>query len=348
MVVDEAILYLSANDVETALEEVDPVAAVRDVLVLRARGLAHVPDEAYLPWTAADSSSARSLNMPGYVGGDQPCAGTKIINASLGNVARGLPRASGLVLLFDHETARVDTILEASRISALRTAAVSAVAAAELGTAVATVGVLGAGALAAAHLEVLPPRLGHLERVVLYDADEGRAASLRDRFEPSLAARGVAIEVAGSACAAVEQAELVVPVTTTTEGYIPYDWLLRGALVVNVSLDDVLPEVVHCADHVYVDDWELVRTDSRRLLGRMYGAGELAGPDESQEREATNGARRIDGELGDLLVGKVAGRRDDDEIVLVNPFGLAIEDLAVAARVRAVARERGLGSRIPR
>jgi N-[(2S)-2-amino-2-carboxyethyl]-L-glutamate dehydrogenase len=127
-------------------------------------------------------------------------------------------------------------------------------------------------------------------------------------------------------------AGVVIAATTTTTGYIPYDWLAPGTVLLNVSLDDVLPDVVELADLLFVDDGSLVRADDRRLLGGLYRAGRLQGPDESEEA-ASDEARRVTATLGDVIIGRHPGRARDDEVVLVNPFGMALLDLQLAGRV---------------
>jgi ornithine cyclodeaminase len=379
----DGILYLRARDVREAMEDVDPVAVIGAVLRRHGAGDTVLPDEAYLPWKTPAGDGARSLNMPAYVGAGEgqgqgqgvgqgqagaPVAGTKVINGNPGNVRRGLPRASGVTMLFDVATARIACIMEGARISATRTAAVTAAAAGALeGPAVRCLAVIGAGALAEAHLDLLPGRLPQLREVRLFDLDGERAEARRRAAAPDLEARGVRLEVAPSAEAAIRPAQLIVPVTTTTTGYIALDWLQPGAILVNVSLDDPLPEVALGADRLFVDDWHLVRTDSRRLLGRMYRAGQIKGPDaaESIAHEGGPGAqaperdhlsptdggrapkrttpRAVDGELGQVLAGLRPGRLRERDVILVNPFGLAIEDVALAAEVQRAATRRGLG-----
>ena len=78
----------------------------------------------------------------------------------------------------------------------------------------------------------------------------------------------------------------------------------------------------------------------------MYRAGQIIGPDDPATSKP--GCRKIDAQLGDLVTGRRPGRRQDSDIILVNPFGLAIEDVAVAARVYQVARQRGLGHYLER
>ena len=132
----------------------------------------------------------------------------------------------------------------------------------------------------------------------VFDIDRGRARALAaERAGP------VPVTVTTDARSAVLGADIVVPVTTATDGYLPLAWLAPGAILVHVSLDDA---------------------------------------------EATTGARRVDAELGDILLGRHPGRRRDNDIVLVNPFGLAIEDVAVAAEVERAATAAGLGRRLPR
>src|SRR5205823_1253008 len=126
---DDTLLYLNRREVEQACAQLDPVAVVSRALALHSCGEAVVPDEAYLAWTNPHGEGARSLNMPGWVGGSTAVAGTKIINGNAANSARGLPRASGLTLLFDPTTARISCVLEAAYVSSLRTASVTALSA---------------------------------------------------------------------------------------------------------------------------------------------------------------------------------------------------------------------------
>ena len=336
---DEPLLYLPRREVELLCREIDSVRVMREVFQMHGAGQTILPEEAYLSWRNRDAEQVRSLNMPGYLGGSWLVAGTKIINGNGANPQRGMPRASGMTLLFDETSARIVCMMEGAYISSLRTASVS-VLAMELfqSSAVERIAVIGAGELARAHLELVSERVPLLREIALFDLKEERVDALRERMEALLRARGVVLRSAGSAEDAIRGAQVVIAVTTTTCGYISYEWLQPGALLVNVSLDDPLPEVVVKADQVIVDDWSLVKADARRLLGRMYRAGTLVGP------EAVIGeGRRVDAQLGEIVRGEKAGRRDEREIIMVNPFGLSLEDLALAAEVYRVACERSLG-----
>ena len=335
------ILYLSRVDVQAVCDEIDPVALVQEVFRTDGYGQSILPDEAYLDWRNRHNDAVRSLNMPGYLGGGFCIGGTKIINSNPANSARGLPRASGLTLLFDPETARIRCIMEASHISALRTAAVSMLAVRFLACAnVRSLCIIGTGVIGTAHLKLAASTIPTLERVILFDVNPPAARAAATNALPRRADRPIEIELARSPETAVQSADVVVAATTATVGYIRHDWLRPGAVAINVSLDDFLPEVFLKADLLFVDDWKLVQADSRRLLGRLCREGKIVGPEETIVQ---SNARRVDGELADLVLRRHPGRRTAEEIILVNPFGLAIEDIGFASRVFDIARSRGLG-----
>lgn len=342
---DEGFLYLSRKEVVEACQTLDSVAIMREVFRLHARGQTLLPDEAYLSWENTVGEQVRSLNMPAYVKGHRRSAGTKIINGNIANPGRGLPRASGLTLLFDDLSARVLCVMESAYISSLRTASVSVLAAMMLqGTPIEIVAVIGAGVIAQRNIELLLKYIPTLQTIFLYDLLSERAASLHRELAEQLEQRAVKLKITDSAEQAIRPAQVIIAATTVTEGYIPYAWLRAGAIVINLSLDDVLPEVVVKAHLVVVDDWSLVQHDQRRLLGRMYRQGQIAGPDEAPSE---GGRRRIDAQLGEIVIGTKPGRQGIEDIILVNPFGLAIEDIALAAQVYQIAQERNLGYILP-
>jgi ornithine cyclodeaminase/alanine dehydrogenase-like protein (mu-crystallin family) len=334
------VLYLGRADVIRSASDVDAVRVIRDALILHAAGRTTLPDEAYLPWTTSTGAAARSLCLPGALWDDSAAAlGVKIINSSLDNPSRGIPRAQGLIVLFDPETAYPTAILEAAYISALRTSAYTALSVRLLAIDVAQVAILGCGALGGMHTRLLAAEGARVFR--LFDAETSRAEALAARLQ----ADGHDATAVPDARTAVREAHVVVTTTTTTEGYLAYDWLRPGALIAHVSLDDVLPEVVERSALVVVDDWGLVSTDERRLLGRMYRAGALLGPGGEAAVPSTPTARAVDATLADIVSGRHPGRTGSSDVVLSNPFGMGILDVALATAVRAAATS-GVGVEI--
>jgi ornithine cyclodeaminase len=337
----ERLLYLNRADVDSALVDVDVLAVTAEAHRLHADGRALLPPESYLRWTTPGGHAARSLAMAGRLETDGNPTGVKVINGSLGNVASGRPRASGLTLLFDDETARVRCVLEAARISCVRTAATSLLAFARLGRPRRpTLSIVGAGVIGSAHLELAVYRLPGLREVCVADAEPERAEALVRRWAADLDEAGVSYGTA-TVRDAVARGDYVVTATTATDPYIERAWLRADAVVSNVSLDDLTPEVLYDADVLLVDDWNLVALDEHRLLGRLHRAGEIGAPGSARD----DARRNVDGELGQALNGDAGLRAKlvDAGLVVFNPFGLAIEDVALAAAVEEAAVRRGLG-----
>ncbi|MEU0208861.1 ornithine cyclodeaminase family protein [Streptomyces canus] len=341
------MLRLTEADIAELIGSVDVVGVVREVLLAHAAGRAILPEESCLRWTNDQGESCRSLNMPGMVEiSGRRTAGTKIINASLGNPDRGLPRASGVVLLFDTTTAGLVCTLDAAQISATRTAAVSVLAAELLwAEPVRTASVIGAGTLAETHLDLAARRWPTLRRALIHDRVPQRAELLAKRM--TAAHPEVAFDVAPSAEEAVREAEWIVPVTTTTTGYIPARWINKGAVVVNVSLDDLLPEVYEHADRVIVDDWGLIAADTTRLLGRMHRAGDVLPPPRHRIGPTAGQAPAVEvaAELRDLIGAAKPIRESPDERIVVNPFGMSLHDVALAGELYESALRQGMGQR---
>ncbi|MBO0807200.1 MAG: ornithine cyclodeaminase [Actinobacteria bacterium] len=349
--------YVPRDEVIRACADVDVVEVVAAALREHAAGSTVLPPEAAMRWRAPDGAAARSLAMPGALPGgddlpgrnhlpgrDYLAAGIKIINGCLSNPDRGLARAQGLVLLFDPATAWPSAIMEAAHISALRTAAVSALTADRLARGrPARLSLIGCGSLARAHLELLLPRLPGLRSVALYDTNPGRCRSLAQDLRRQLAGRGPEVAESPGPRECVTGSDLIITTTTVTTSYLRHDWLSPGTLILHVSLDDVLPDVVQRADLLVVDDWELVSDDRQRLLGRLYQAGRLRSPGGTYcpGSAPDPAARAVDTTLGDILAGYHPGRGSDREIILSNPFGMSLLDIAVARSILPIAIRNG-------
>ncbi len=173
----ESIRFLRRGEVRACLAKLDAGEVVTETLRQHALGRTRLPSEGYLGWTDSAGAANRSIAMLGAVpvtGGT--AYGLKLINASLGNPGRGLERAGGVGVLFDPETARPALIAEAGLLSAVRTAAYTVVSLRELGPPeFDAVSLIGAGTLAAAHLDALVAAFPELRRCRLYDLDPARA-----------------------------------------------------------------------------------------------------------------------------------------------------------------------------
>jgi ornithine cyclodeaminase len=322
------LLCLSRSDVARLGGE-DPdlyVEAVRRALVLHARGETVLPLKPYLRGPDDNHVADRIIAMPGFLGGDKPVAGLKWIGSRHDNPQRRLERASGVVVLNDPLTKVPLALVEAGLISGMRTAAVTVLAAEVLAVREPdALALVGCGFIGRLQATSLLARFPSLRTVHLFDLDGAAARRLARELEGG----AVSVEVAASAEACVRAGSVVVTATVASEPYVEADWLSPGMFVSNVSLMDLTEEALLAADMLVVDDWEQCNREGK-TIHRLAQAGLLS-------RES------IHGELGALLDGRVPGRERDDEIAILNPMGLAIEDLAAAAAIyeRAVAEDVG-------
>jgi len=326
------ILYLTRRDVRAAMGSIRGyVEALRAALALHAEGKTAQPLKPYLRWRRRGHIADRIIAMPGYVGGPNEMAGIKWIGSKHDNpTERGIPRASAVIVLNDPETHFPVAIMEGGEISGMRTAGVTVLAAEYLARpGFQSVALVGCGFIGRLHALGLLESFPAIEKLYLYDHDRHSASSLAEELG-QLGREGLAVTVCDTAEEAVCRGELVVPCTVTARPYIELDWLMPGAFVSNISIMDVKPEVYLGVDKLIVDDWEQANRE-RKTINQLVLAGKLRQSD-------------LHAELGDVVRGHKPGRESADERILLNPMGMAIEDVACAAAVYRTAREQGAGT----
>ena len=323
---------------EQICKKLDSIEIIREVFTLHSERKTVLPDEAYLSWTNSNKETPRSLNMPAYLGGGYDIAGTKIINANIDNAKYGVARASGLTLLFDSKTGIVLCVMEGAYISSLRTASVSVLGVKLLRKkGPINLAIIGLGVQGEMHLRMLMEQFSDIENIYIFDVDPSKSKKILQKY------KGRNIEIAKNQQEAFVNSDVIVTTTTVNKGYVKADWIRKGSLIVHVSLDDLLDESIKKADKLIVDDWNLVKNGTKRIFGKMYLGGQLHGP-EQYKKSGTF----IYAEFGDIVSGKKKGREKDSETIIFNPFGLAIEDIAIASNVYNYAKKTGKGTRLVR
>jgi ornithine cyclodeaminase len=316
-----SLLVLSEHDVRQLLDMESCVEAMTEVLASLARGELHQPLRAVV--RPQDAASLFGL-MPSYRGGDAPAWALKEIVVVPDNPTRGLDAHQGGVLLHDGETGELVALLNASPVTAIRTAAVSAVATRALARSGAErVAILGAGVQARAHVDAM--------RAVL-DDPEIRIWARRLEAAEGLAAEVGAV-VAPSPDAALFGAEVVCTTTTAREPVIERRWLAPGAHVNAVGSSipttrELDTETVASAS-LFVDRRESTVNESGDYLIPLS--------------EGAIGPEHIKAEVGEVLVGMHPGREHEGELTVFKSLGIAVEDLAAAELVVRRAREQGVG-----
>jgi ornithine cyclodeaminase len=265
--------------------------------------------------------------MAAHRGGPAPAWSLKEIVVSVENPARGLDAHQGGVLLHDGGTGELVALLNASPITAIRTAAVSAVATRALARPGAKrVAIIGAGVQARAHV--------HAMRAVL-DDPEIRVWTRTLEAAEQLAAEVGAI-VAPSADAALFGAEVVCTTTSAREPVLERRWLTSGAHVNAVGA---------CLPTIRELDTETV-AGSSFFVDRRESALNEAGDYVLAAADGAIGPDHIKAELGDVLAGLHPGREHEDELTVFESLGIAVEDLAAAELVVARARAQGVGTEV--
>jgi alanine dehydrogenase len=286
------------------------------------------------PGTSAFSPGMRDSTADPVTSESFPSvAGVKVVSIFPENRLRGDESHFGVVLLFETETGRPIAHLDAASITAIRTAAVSAVATRLLAREDAgDLALLGAGVQARTHLAALR-EVRPLRRVRVWSRRPESSA----RFAAEESARhGLAVEAVPSAAAAVAGADLVCTVTSSHQPVLAGEWLREGAHVnaVGASLATAreLDSAAVARARLFVDRRESAVNESGDYLVPL--------------REGLIAPDHIRAEIGDLLLGRAAGRRSPAEITLFKSLGLAVEDLAAAHHVYRQALAQGRGIRL--
>jgi 2,3-diaminopropionate biosynthesis protein SbnB len=340
-------LWLSQEDVIAAggLDMVTTMQDVTEVYRLHANGQYVLPGKIVLQWEQAAPEKAAPegvmpgeekedhINtMPGYLGGRYDVAGLKVIASLVQNPrARGLPRATALIVLHDTEVGLPLTVMDGTLISAMRTGAMTGVAARYLAREEITrVGLIGAGVQNRTQLMALQVARPGIQSVTVFDIRPKRAQAFAAEMGRRL---GFQVHVALQAEEAVREAEIVVTATTTARPIVREGWLVPGCLYAHISGYECEYAVIRHADKVVVDDWDQVKHRMASTVALMWRDGAFADKD-------------LYAEMSEIVTGQKPGRENNDEVIVFSPIGLGLYDLAVARRIYQAALKGGLGQRL--
>jgi N-[(2S)-2-amino-2-carboxyethyl]-L-glutamate dehydrogenase len=303
------------------------VDIVRDAYLAHALGVAHNPPSHFLRF--ADRPRDRIIALPADLGPDVGLAGIKWIASWPENVERAMPRASALLVLNRRDTGYPLCVMEASTISAARTAASAALGLRELGAgrlpAHPRIGVIGCGVIARYIVDMILAQGVQPAVVAAFDLNPDDARRLLDHV-----GRIAAPAPSSSVEALVRDSDVVVFATTAPRPHVADPrWFAHAPVVLNISLRDLAPDIILAADNVVDDVDHCLQADTsphlaEQLVGhRRFITGTIAG--------AIQGAFRV----------------NPARPVIYSPFGMGILDLAVGQHVHAAARRAGRVVDIP-
>jgi ornithine cyclodeaminase len=273
--------------------------------------------------------------MPSFRRDEAPLFGLKAICVFPENATRGKDAHQGGVLLFSGETGELLALINASAITEIRTAAVSAVATRALAREDASeLAIIGAGVQARSHLEAIAC-VRPIKRVRI----AARTYESAQRFARSagMLARNSAFpitEAVASSEAAVRDADIIVTATTSFTPVVKREWISPGTHINAVGTYSFKARELDTP----------TMADATLFVDRRESALNEAGDYVIAAAEGAFGPEHIRAELGEVLVGSHPGRTSDTELTVFKSLGLAIEDLASAAHVYEKAGGQAVGT----
>jgi ornithine cyclodeaminase len=321
------ILFVSRAEVPGLLSMADCMSAMADVLGSLARGEAILPLRQVFRFPSGHGAFASMPAMLTATG----AVGIKAITVVPGNHGTGLDSHQGAVLLFEAEHGELLAVLDASSITALRTAAVSGVATRTLAREDAgDLAILGSGIQALTHLEAMAVARP-LRRVRAWSRSPANVATFAKHALERLEIR---VEAAATPREAVAGADIVCTVTAAHEPVLEAEWLAAGAHVNAVGASQRTDREL---------DSDLV-AGARLFVDRRESALNEAGDFLIPKAEGRFGDEHIRAELGEVLLGMRPGRTGPAEITVFKSLGLAVEDVAAAQALFESARRLNRGT----
>ena len=317
---EDAILYLSQKDVKKCLGMKDAMEATEDGIRSLSQGKAIQPPKVYME---IPKYHGYVLTLTAFVDEPLNIADVKIVSYNPESKKHGGSTILSKIVLIDPKTGLPLAIMDGTWITAVRTAATTAVAAKYLAKRNSeVVGILGVGIQARTHLMALK-EIFKLKRVRVTSVSKEHRVQFAKEVGEGL---GLDIVPVDNCEQAMKGADIVLTLTTANEALVKKEWVAPGMFIAKIGsyqeLDFGVPAMV---DKLVVDSWESVRDRVREII------------------ETNTKREDIYAELGDIILGRKGGRESDIETVLFVATGMGVEDAAVALRAYQYAKGIGIG-----
>ncbi|PHR21065.1 MAG: ornithine cyclodeaminase [Hoeflea sp.] len=324
------MIILSHDDVADLLPMHEAIEAVETVMKQVSRGTCALPLRSVTP-VGGDNKMGL---MPGAIA-DPACFGVKMISLFPGNPGRGLSSHRGAMVLFEAETGGAVAMMDASLLTAIRTAAASAVATRALARPDAShLAIVGTGEQAEHHLDAMM-----CARKITRLSVAGRSSDKTAAFATRAANLYPDLDISHGTDigTAIRTADIVCTVTAAPTPIVKGEWIAPGAHVNIVgssipSMREVDEEMV-LRGNIWVD----------YLPSTLSQAGEIV----DMIKAGTFSADQLQGEIGAHLSGEIPGRTTPGQITIYRSLGIAAQDLAAAHHVVTRARAEGRGHHVP-
>ncbi|MFB0558118.1 MAG: ornithine cyclodeaminase family protein [Candidatus Bathyarchaeia archaeon] len=316
------MLYLSDDDVSKLITMKEAIDAVEKAFGEYAKGSARMPPRSTIMLEKYGGSISL---MPSYLEETNALA-TKIISIYPGNPERGLPTTAAWIVVNDPETGMIEALLDGTYLTAVRTGAVTGVAARYLAPEDSRVAaIIGCGVQGRTQAWAVADTC-ELETMRVFDISEESMRRFAEEMSPKL---GVEIVPTKSVKEAVREADIVVTATTSREPVLSREWL--GVKVHVSAIGSFYPDYREL-DTDIIREAKIV-VDSQEAI--MEEAGDILIPIE----DGAITEDHIYAELGELVLGRKEGRTEDDGLTVFKSVGIAIQDSSVASLVLKKYRE---------
>lgn len=297
------------------------IEVVRETYLAHHAGQTVNPDSYFLRFD--EKPSARIIALPAAIKGKEAVSGIKWIASYPENVQNNLQRASASLLLNDYETGYPVALLEASQISAARTAASCVLAAQVLSREkrVERLAVIGAGLIARSIMDYFRAEEWEIGEVVIHALSAVDSRHLADFCRTFCRT----VHIAEDAPSALRASSHVVLATTAATPYLHHaDLLAPGQVVLNISLRDLAPQLLLGAFNVFDDVEHCMKAATSPHLAELL----------------TGGRDFVSGVLAQVIRGELPV--DRRRPIIFSPFGLGVLDVAVGRHLLHVAKARDL------
>lgn len=325
------MLLLSREDIKKVFTMKDAIETNKECFKIFSEGKSEVPLRTTIQ---APNHNGVFLFMPSYVE-ELDAAGLKVVNIFPENAKENLPTAPAQVLLIDGKTGIVSSILDGTYVTQLRTGASSGAAFDLFAIKDAKIGALiGTGGQAATQLEAMMVAR-ELDEVRVFDLDPNRRQAFVNRMQEELKCYNTKIVEAISSDDAIENADIIVTVTPSSKPVFDGTKVKKGATVSCVGayqhhMQEMDPAILPRASKIYFDSQEAVLSESGDILIPL--------------EEGIITKEDFTGDIGDVLLGKVVGRENDDEIIVYENVGIGVLDLMTARAIYLKAIEVEVGT----
>ncbi len=324
------MILLNENDIKKVFSMNDAVKANKQAFLFATNENVEMPLRTKILAPKVDGCF---LFMPAY-SEELESAGIKIVNVFPENIEKNLPVVPAEVILIDGETGIINSILDGTYITRLRTGAASGVAFDILGKIDSKIGaIIGTGGQAKCQIEAML-NVRNLDEVRIYSLHYDNAVKLANEMNEDFASFNTNFIPCKTSDEAIENADLIVTVTTSNKPVFDANKVKKGATISAIgsyqpNMQELDPLILQKASKIYFDLEEAVLSE----------AGDILKPLDLGQIKKTD----FTGNIGDIIKGSLKGRENDDEIIVFKSVGIAIQDLVTAKAIYDKAVNENIG-----